>query len=791
MSGPFAPITNHTTAQTVQLQISTSTDASKQLELPSGQPIAARNITLGHHQLSMEVKVQGQWQTLSIPIKSPTPSLIGSHIEQAQVSFKHDGTLTIKPEAIQLPVDKPQQLLNLLSYLSKQGQIKGGSSVQNALMQSTSAQGAPVQTLQLKALSTSGQSLSLPELNASVKLDKIAAQLIAQGAQVKAVELTISQGKLQTHLLLNDNARTEITLTPAKLAQLAAKLAPPAQVTHSGPQAMAQVTALTKGNSGPSPLFNINLSRPALALLANQVRPASIHLTNNTQLQLNVAPADIKVITLNTKVSAEAPPIAAQDKAPSLRADVNQPSTAPTLRQSSNTLWQRAQQHLQAWQQSMTARFGGDNTQIKEFTPQAMRLLQSPAKALLTPLLHPTPLRMTSAAAQKMALIQDNGASNSQLRGHSPTPVLSLIDNIPSIVRQRAPLLELTVQMQSLIKSTVKESASPVLAVKMTTLAATSTTIAPSKSDSLPLTSLTPLALTNELTARLQKHIAPAQQLSHSINTLDKLIANAPPELKNLVNQAFSRLISEQIPSTVTSNQVIAQLKPWQVPHILHQSSFVGQLDNLVTALASAPIVTAHPALSPSVAQTALLPLINLLLGQVSSPPAAEQFVQQLQSPSAQALLSELSFIQQSVTPQATQSQASAQQDNNPLVQLFLPMRLPPEVGQTHLSIGRYKQKSNKGETQDVWFVRMQFDYAALGELSVQAHLCKQKLNCELRASSQSLAQLAHQHSEDLRRNLQKHGLGVAPIRIEQVSEQQALQWQSFYKRHSIVNVKV
>ena len=191
--------------------------------------------------------------------------------------------------------------------------------------------------------------------------------------------------------------------------------------------------------------------------------------------------------------------------------------------------------------------------------------------------------------------------------------------------------------------------------------------------------------------------------------------------------------------------------------------------------------------------QSALMPLINLLLAQTPQAPAsaAEQILQQLQSAGAQALSGDLAAIKQSMTPQSSAPQLTTQQDSNPLVQLFLPMRLPPEAGQTQLSIGRYKEKSQQGKGEDVWFVRMQFDYPKLGELSVQAHLCKQTLNCELRASSQALHHLANEHSETLRRKLQSHGLGVAPIKVEQVSEQQVQQWRQFYRRHSIVNLKV
>ncbi|MEO2281082.1 flagellar hook-length control protein FliK [Pseudoalteromonas pernae] len=839
MSGPFAPLNN----LSIQLQIAGSSGQNQQsIELPVERPIAARNIHIQAQQLSMEVNIQGRWQSVSVPLKSPQSALIGLEIDAANLQIKADGSVSIKPAPINLPLDKAQQLMTLLASVTGQ---------QSALK-------TPSNPVQLEAKLQGAQTISLAQLSASFHIDKGTAQLLKNASQLVALELSVQQGKLISQLLLSNGARIPAPLTTDKLSQALVKASPALQIAVPPSQPQADIS-LTKEQGAVAALMKIlsvPLTRSQFALLAGPPTPANLQVGTQGQLQLQVPPVAINLKTaLDTKAagsltllsgtkanSPQAAPVAPNQpfntKVLTNTVTANQllqpQEGSQTTSSQSNSLWQRAQQHLQIWQTSLANKSGSFSSQSLPLSTSQL-LLKSPASALLSPLLQISLARPTthimgdkmilpSQVSQLLALKNQLAASEpsmsqsaalttkvqlspAQTRALTPQhAATALLDAIPTAIKTKAPLLALIVQMQNVLKGTVvptkvasmaPNQSAPLLNSPLLITASEAKTLSPNlltlptNINSSLSQALTPLPLTARLMAPLIKQFAPAQQLSQHISNLDKALNNAPVELKNMVNQAFSRMMNVAMPAPMMSAQVMAHLQPQSLSAGQYQMSFVGQIDALVSTLASSAIISAQPQFSQSAANTALMPLINLLLGQSPTAPAADTLMQQLQSPAAQALLADLNFLQQSMSPQASAQQALSQQDSNPLVQLFLPMRLPPDVGQTHLALGRYKQKNNKGEYQDVWFVRMQFDYAKLGELSVQAHLCKQTLNCELRANTSQLANLAKQHSDDLRRNLQQHGLGVAQIKVEKVSEQQAQQWQKFYKRHSIVNLKV
>ncbi|MEO2266874.1 flagellar hook-length control protein FliK [Pseudoalteromonas sp. YIC-656] len=839
MSGPFAPLNN----LSIQLQIAGSSGQNQQsIELPVERPIAARNIHIQAQQLSMEVNIQGRWQNVSVPLKSPQSALIGLEIDAANLQIKADGSVSIKPAPINLPLDKAQQLMTLLASVTGQ---------QSALK-------TPSNPVQLEAKLQGAQTISLAQLSASFHIDKGTAQLLKNASQLVALELSVQQGKLISQLLLSNGARIPAPLTTDKLSQALIKASPALQIAVPPSQPQADIS-LTKEQGAVAALMKIlsvPLTRSQFALLAGPPTPANLQVGTQGQLQLQVPPVAINLKTaLDTKAagsltllsgtkanSPQAAPVAPNQpfntKVLTNTVTANQllqpQEGSQTTSSQSNSLWQRAQQHLQIWQTSLANKSGSFPSQSLPLSTSQL-LLKSPVSALLSPLLQISLARPTthimgdkmilpSQVSQLLALknqfaVSEPSMSQSaalttkvqhplaQTRVLTPQhAATALLDAIPTAIKTKAPLLALIVQMQNVLKGTVvptkvasmaPNQSAPLLNSPLLITASEAKTLSPNlltlptNINSSLSQALTPLPLTARLMAPLIKQFAPAQQLSQHISNLDKALNNAPVELKNMVNQAFSRMMNVAMPAPMMSAQVMAHLQPQSLSAGQYQMSFAGQIDALVSTLASSAIISAQPQFSQSAANTALMPLINLLLGQSPTAPAADTLMQQLQSPAAQALLADLNFLQQSMSPQASAQQALNQQDSNPLVQLFLPMRLPPDVGQTHLALGRYKQKNNKGEYQDVWFVRMQFDYAKLGELSVQAHLCKQTLNCELRANTSQLANLAKQHSDDLRRNLQQHGLGVAQIKVEKVSEQQAQQWQKFYKRHSIVNLKV
>ncbi|MBS3798837.1 flagellar hook-length control protein FliK [Pseudoalteromonas sp. BDTF-M6] len=780
MSGPFAPLTNQASA----LEMTVSNAAKPQEQLPQERLLAARNIRIEPQQISMEVRVQGHWQSTTLTLSPPQPQLAGLRLESAEIRLGVNGQLQLRPSEISLNVDKAQLLYQLVSALA-----------------APKNSGTTAQTLQLAAYLDNQGRIQLPQLAASLQINNATLALLGEGTQALAVELSLAQGqsRIQAHLVLNNQTRLPLPLADNKLMQWLVNSAPrleltPQTSTPGSPtaQSLAQLL-LTLAHGQQTPLTQVVLRQGEVALLQGQPQPVMAKLDNSGQLQLQLQPPSLR---LNTQV-----PTLAGAKAPmpdSGELTATPPTTATGANAKANTLKTQLLPQVLSWQAALYNKLMGAALQDKSHALPPS-LLQSHAKGLLTPLLQVSPMHPLPETGQEQR------------------PLRSAMPVVPNQVRQQAPLLALIVQMQGLVRVSIPAHPSSGLMlpgsqsqlqpgpVKDTTSSASLSAHVQSNK----VAALTPLPLTQTLTQTLQKLLTPGQQLRHHLTQLDTQLMQAPKELQQLVNQAFAKMIGPHTPSVQNATQIRAQLQPWTLSPQQWQSSLSARLDQLVTALVAAPISDAPGNVTQAVPQAVpktnngLLPLLQLLLGNSGKGPEqqlrADNLLQQLQSPAAQALIDELAPIQQQMTPQlsaqlstqpGTQTQV-AQQDSNALVQLLLPMRLPPDVGHSELTLGRYQKKNNQGETHEVWFVRMQFDYGKQGELSVQAQLSQQQLNCALKAGSHALSELAQQHSEDLRRNLQQHGLSVPAIEVQQVSEQQARRWQAFYRRHSIVNLKV
>ncbi|WP_105190499.1 flagellar hook-length control protein FliK [Pseudoalteromonas sp. T1lg48] len=782
MSGPFAPLTNQASA----LEINVSSSAKPQPPLPQEQPLAARNIRIEHQQISMEVRAsgrlqgrpQGQWQSVTLTLNPPATQLAGLRLESAEIRLGVNGQLQLRPSEINLNVEKAQLLYHLISALA-----------------APKNSGNTVQTLQLAAYLDNQGRIQLPQLAASLQINNAALALLGEGTQALAVELSLMQGqsRIQAHLLLNNQTRLPLPLADNKLMQWLVNSAPRLELTPhtSAPgsptaQSLAQLL-LTLAHGQQTALTQVVLRQGEVALLLGQPQPVVAKLDNSGQLQLQLQPPSLR---LHTQTSALAGAKTPMPDSGELR--VKTMATTAGSNSKANTRTAQLLPQVLSWQGALYNKLMGAAKQANALALPPT-LLQSQAKALLTPVLQVSPMRPQAELSQM------------QIQSQTSMP------SIPSLVRQHAPLLALIVQMQGLVKASIDtrqpsadlspgsqphSQPGPIANGGYPANIQTSKVIGAS-------VALAPLPLTQALTHKLQQLVTPGQQVRHHLTRLDSHLMQAPKEIQQLVNKAFARMIGADTPITQSAAQIRAQLQPWTLPQPQWQSSLSAELDRLITALIAAPVIGAQGATTLAQVQpqvnNGLLPLLQLLLGngaRVSEQAGrAENLLQQLQTPAAQALVDDLVPLQQQMTPQLSahpgaQAQV-AQQDNNALVQLLLPMRLPADVGHSELTLGRYQQKNKQGQTQEVWFVRMQFDYGKLGELSVQAQLNQQKLNCALRASSHALSELAQQHSEDLRRNLQQHGLSVPAIEVQQVSEQQARQWQQFYRRHSIVNLKV
>lgn len=276
------------------------------------------------------------------------------------------------------------------------------------------------------------------------------------------------------------------------------------------------------------------------------------------------------------------------------------------------------------------------------------------------------------------------------------------------------------------------------------------------------------------------------ESLTHKIEQLTQSKLSDNVDLNRLVNQAFNRMISSQTVQPLTvQREVLSILSPHSLSVSAFQNSFSQAIENLSVAILAAPVLNTSVFANFN-SQTSLDALLQVLVPNFKAV-NSEKLQEQLQQATSQTLATDLSQIKTTVS-QVTSTPINQQTDNNAFVQFFLPMRLPPDASQTEISLGKYKKPSkDKPEGKDVWFVRLNFDYADLGQLQITAELMDKALDCKLLASSQEVTAMAHPHLESLRLKLSAHGLQVGELNLSQG----VAQHHAFYQSHAIINIKV
>ncbi|WP_370317090.1 flagellar hook-length control protein FliK [Pseudoalteromonas sp.] len=276
-------------------------------------------------------------------------------------------------------------------------------------------------------------------------------------------------------------------------------------------------------------------------------------------------------------------------------------------------------------------------------------------------------------------------------------------------------------------------------------------------------------------------------QLTEKLVALSEQNTSSSVDLNRLVNQAFNRMISSQnMHPTTIERELLSILRPTALPSQTQQASFSQGLEQLAVASLAAPIINQAPTNLSFNNQTGLDALLQVLVPNFKAV-NGNKLLEQLQQPAMQAMAAEASQLKNTLA-QVQTTPINQQQDNSALAQFFLPMKLPPETGQTEISLGQYKKPSkNKLEAKNVWFVRLNFDYAQLGKLQITAEVMDKAVDCQLLASSQEVTALAHPHLETLRHKLAGHGLNVGELNLQQGTSSH----QAFYKSHAIINIKV
>ncbi|KAF7787062.1 hypothetical protein PRUB_a3914 [Pseudoalteromonas rubra] len=310
---------------------------------------------------------------------------------------------------------------------------------------------------------------------------------------------------------------------------------------------------------------------------------------------------------------------------------------------------------------------------------------------------------------------------------------------------------------------------------------------------SLPIAQILSKTLRQAEAAPSQSGPPLQQQLSETLSATQQFRNPQSADLMRLVHQAFSKMMDEtrHSPEQV-SHELFARLPALasQLQPALPNSSFAQALDKLIVTLLGTQLAARTDTMTPqtSIEQRVAALVDTLQPGTKLSAPS--QFIQAVTQQAQSSLMDDLALLQNNLATNASPAPLAQKFDSESqlLINLFMPLKLPQECRQSELQIGKYKKpaKANMPEKQ-VWFVRLNFDYAKLGQLSVQAELMDKAVDCEIVGDSASVCQLAQPHLDALRSKLAAHGLQVGEIELRE----DASQVKRFYDSHAIVSIQV
>ncbi|WP_404338981.1 flagellar hook-length control protein FliK [Pseudoalteromonas mariniglutinosa] len=703
--------------------------------IPNGENLHARNIVFAKHSVHMEVMVNNSWQTLRLAIEHEAPRV--DKILAATISLSQDGKqLSITPSPISLSLTKTSHLQALLNLLTQNDRHA-------------------IKPLPAE-IATQKTALMIPSLRTEIALNKMVTELLINETPLKAIILPASAK--QAGFMLNIINRYGDTLhqqpvSSARISQLLAKLAP--QLT----------LALTTDHAViSSPTSNTKLTIPFKELMPQQAKLLTSHsqlsntplmtdvVANKAQLQLS-SHTKTHLIVLKNALSETFQQLLKQQTS-------NDSSSRPLPIQPLSS----AQSPIKSWLQHSFA-------DLKTRVADAVRYFE-----------HRAPLKQTVSQ------------QSTSINSHTTLLKLNKIDIIAhakqalpnaanSQFAKALPLVQLLQQLQS-ASTTIEQQyvKTPPITTPLKPLTGKLT-----RTSMLPLATklLTPLLKANA--NKLDLYSLNRYQLTNQIEKLSHAISNQAPDLNRLVNHAFDRLISSQnIHANAVQREVLSIAQPKTLNTAMLQSSFTQALEQLTVTFMAAPLLNS-PATHLSInKQTGIDALLQVLVPNFK-PSSSAKLLEQIQQPTVQALTGELTQLKSALSSVQT-TPINQQPESNPLVQFFLPMKLPPEAGQTEITLGQYKKPNKHNvEGKNVWFIRLNFDYADLGQLQITAELMDSAVDCQLLASSQAVTALAHPHLETLRHKLSSHGLQVGEVNLSQGSSQH----QAFYQSHAIINIKV
>lgn len=822
-----------------------SNDALKML---AEQNVTARNIVIGKHSVQIDVLINDSWQTLRLSTEQE--NLKTERFLAANIQLSSDGKqLSITPAPLTITLGKSQQLHALLNLLTQGNAhttapypaqiadskallqlpaLKAEFALNNSLVALLKAE-APLKAILLPATNQQS-SFNLNIINRfgdSLHQQTVSQQKVAELVAKLTPEMNLKLAGQQVQLSVASKQSYELTLplstiSPKQAKQIQAQWQFHPHALKVTPHSVKETLELVNKVPVQQVLLKNSLSETFIQALKSQaVEPKSTLLAPSSSSHTPISSwlkdsfADLK-----TRISDA---VRYFEKLPATtKAAVNQPTNQ--LIESKNTLSQLGfnankiniikfsaveQSILQQATPQLSPKASDSFTangplpttkqadspltttqSAKQVSlpvsynnaPPLIQLLQR-IKVSLEPLVSTqlpatqiainskaqAPVLNKDTASQKVAFDNKTGLKQvnvNQLKSNLDTALIR-------IAREQAQGLQKVAQQQTQLHA-------PFLAAKEPNLAQPLLPIRPIEvaliAKLLPLPESKPLVSTPLPVQLTEKLVALSEQNSSS-----------SVDLNRLVNQAFNRMISSQnMHPTTIERELLSILRPTALPSQTQQASFSQGLEQLAVASLAAPIINQAPTSISFNNQTGLDALLQVLVPNFKAVNGSK-LLEQLQQPTMQAMAAEVSQLKHTLT-QVQTTPINQQQDNSALAQFFLPMKLPPETGQTEISLGQYKKPSkNKLEAKNVWFVRLNFDYAQLGKLQITAEVMDKAVDCQLLASSQEVTALAHPHLETLRHKLASHGLNVGELNLQQgVSNHQA-----FYKSHAIINIKV
>ncbi|TMP72641.1 flagellar hook-length control protein FliK [Pseudoalteromonas sp. S1609] len=708
-------------------QVSNQTTDSGKTALPILPPevLAAKNIQFSKDSVTLDVFMNKHWQTIRLTVNEAPTNV--EKIASANIQLSADGkSLTIIPNNSTLSIKQPEQLQRFLNFINTQSYIQN-----NPLSIQVTLKPTP--------------KLVIEKFNASIAINKQVAQLLAEEPLLKGIIDTDGKG---TRLNIINRF---------------------ADIVHSQPLSQAKLTQLVANNLGHAQLH----ATPKFAVLTPNTAKSSLNISLSHQ-QLSELPTTPTKVTISSQADKLLIKTAYQNITVELKNSFSKPFNEMLLQQPQVAIdSQKIKSHplstvnspIQSWLKSSFADF---KTRILD----AVKHFES------------KPFTTALNVSQKPNVV------NEQQKWLAPTQKID-ITQLKSPLGTPPPLVQLTQQLKTSI-SLWQQRALPTPVDLHPVITQSAQTANRSLAAVNHLQPLEKLLLTTVLkqteTTPIEQKEASKHVLSSQLNTIVTKAADQGTDLNRLVNQAFNRMLSESnLHPTTIQREILSTIKPTQLTSDTLQSSFNRGVEQLSLSILAAPIINQNPTAVSINNQSGLEALLQVLLPSFKAGNNTNKLLEQLQQPQVQALAGELTQIKNTLS-QVQAPVLSQQPDTNSLAQFLLPMKLPPEAAQTEISLGQYK-KPNNGKLADknVWFVRLNFDYAELGKLQITAELMDKALDCQLLASTQAVSALAHPHLDNLRSKLAKQGLQVGDLNLKRADDNH----QAFYQSHAIINIKV